>query len=80
MFLELYAHAQSLSCVQLFETPWTVAHQGLLFMGLSEQEYWKGLLFSLPGYLLDSGKEPVQTIAPALLADSLLLSHQGSPP
>ena len=80
MFLELYAHAPLLSCVQLFETPWTVAHQGLLFMGLSEQEYWKGLLLSPSGFLLDSGKEPVQLMAPALLADSLPLSHQEGPP
>jgi len=28
-----------LSCVQLFETPWTVAHQALLFMGFPRQEY-----------------------------------------
>ena len=27
-------------------------------MGSSRQEYWSGLLFSPPGYLLDSGMEP----------------------
>ena len=27
-------HAQSLSCVRLFSTPWTVAHQALLSMGI----------------------------------------------
>ena len=27
------------SCVHLFATPWTVAHQGPLFMGFSRQEY-----------------------------------------
>ena len=38
--------AQSLRCVHLFETPWTVAHQAPLSMGFSRQEYWSGLPFS----------------------------------
>ena len=37
-----------LSCVQLFETPWTVAHQALLFMGFPRQEYWSRLPFPSP--------------------------------
>ena len=32
-----------LSCVQLFATPWTVAHQAPLSMGFSRQEYWSEL-------------------------------------
>ena len=32
-----------LSCLQLFVTPWTIAHQALLSMGFSRQEYWSGL-------------------------------------
>ena len=32
--------AQLLSHVQLFPTPWTVAHPVLLSMGFSRQEYW----------------------------------------
>ena len=31
------------SHVQLFLTPWTVAHQAPLSMGFSRQEYWSGL-------------------------------------
>ena len=31
------------SYVQLFVTPWTVAHQALLPVGFSRQEYWSGL-------------------------------------
>ena len=31
-----------LSCVRLFATPQTVAHQASLFMGFSRQEYWSG--------------------------------------
>ena len=47
-----------LSRVQLFVTPWTVAHQDPLSMGFSRQEYWSGLPFPSPGYLPDSGIEP----------------------
>ena len=48
-------HAQSLSCVQLFATPWTVAHQAPLFMGFSRQEYWSGLSFPSPWDLPNPG-------------------------
>ena len=44
--------------VQLFTTPWTVAHQALLSMGFSRQEYWSGLPFPPPGDLPDPGIEP----------------------
>ena len=44
--------AQLVSCVQLFVTPWTVAHQVCLSMGFSRQEYWSGLPCLLPGDLL----------------------------
>jgi len=33
---------KSLSHVQLFATPWTVAYQAPLSMGFSRQEYWSG--------------------------------------
>ena len=39
----------SLSCVRLFVTPWTVAHQAPLSMRFSRQEYWSGLPFPTPG-------------------------------
>ena len=39
---------KSLSCVRLFETPWTVAPQAPLSMGFSRQEYWSSLPFSTP--------------------------------
>ena len=42
---------KSLSRVQLFATPWTVAHQAPLSMGFSRQEYWNGLPFPSPGDL-----------------------------
>ena len=34
---------KSLSRVQLFATPWTVAYQAPLSMGFSRQEYWSGV-------------------------------------
>ena len=59
---------KSLSHVQLFATPWTVAYQVPLSMGVSRQEYWSGLPFSSPD-LSDPGIEPS---SPALSADALL--------
>ena len=41
------------SHVQLFETPWTVAHQAPSSMGFSWQEYWNGLPCPPPGGLSD---------------------------
>ena len=38
-------HAQLLSRVELFATPWTIAYQAPLSTGLSWQEYWSGLPF-----------------------------------
>ena len=47
-------HSSSLGCmlryfshVQLFATPWTVAHQAPLSMGFSKREYCNGLPFLL---------------------------------
>ena len=52
-----------LSRVQLFVTPWTVAHQAPLSMGFSRQEYWSGLPFPSPDDLPDPGIDP---FSPAL--------------
>ena len=59
---------KSLSCVQLFETPWTVTYQAPLSMGFSRQECWSGLPVPSPGDLPDPGIEPG---SPALQADIL---------
>ena len=64
-----------LSHAWLFATPRTVACQVPLSMGFSRPEYWSGLPFPPPGDLPDPGIKPV---SPALQADSLPLSHQGS--
>ena len=69
-------HALSLqSCATL----WTVARQAPLSMGFSRQEYWSGLPCPPPGDLPNPGIKPVTPAAPVLQADSLQLSHQGSP-
>ena len=39
---------QSLSCVRLFVTPWTVAYHTPQSIGFSRQEYWSGLPFPSP--------------------------------
>ena len=57
-----------LSHVQLFVTPWTIAHHVPLSMGFSRQEYWSGLPFPTPGDLPDPEIKPG---SPALQADSL---------
>ena len=67
------------SHVPLFDTLWTVAHQAPLSKGFSRQEYWSRLPCPPPGALSNPGIEPASPVAPALLADSLSLSHQGSP-
>ena len=68
--------AKSLTCVQLFVTPWTVAYQAPPSMGFSREEYWSGFPFPSPGDLPNPGIEPR---SPALQADALLSEPQGSP-
>ena len=57
------------SCLILV-TPWTIACQAALSVGFPRQEHWSGLPFPSPG-------DP--PMSPTLQADSLPLSHQGSP-
>ena len=67
-FLDSLKCVKSLSHVQLFATPWTVAYQAPLSMGFSRQEHWSELPFPSPGDLPDPGTEPG---SPILQADSL---------
>ena len=60
--------------VQLVVTPWTVALQAALSMGIFGQEYWSGLPFTPLGDLPDLGIEPVSL---GLKTDSLSLNHLG---
>ena len=63
---EVKVKVKSLSCVQLFVTPWTVAHQTPPSMGFSRQWYWSGLPFLSPGDLPNPGIKPR---SPTLQAD-----------
>ena len=64
------------SCPTLCHPMDCIACQALLSMGFPRQKYWSGLLFPFPGDLPNPGIEPG---SPASQADSLPLSHRGSP-
>ena len=64
---------KSLSRVQLFATPWSVACQAPLTMEFSRQEYWSVLPFSPSKELPDLGIKPMSLVSPALAADTLPL-------
>ena len=71
IYIYMYRHthiyiSRSLSHVQLFATPWTVACQVLLSMEFSRQEYWNGLPFPSPGDLPNPGIKSVSLVSPAL--------------
>ena len=68
--------AYSLSHVQLFVTPWTVARQAPLSMRFSRQEYWSGLPCPPPGIFQTQELNPGLPHCRRIL---YCLSHQGSP-
>ena len=65
---------KSLSRVQLFATPWTVAYQAPPSMGFSGQEYWSGWPFPSPGDLPDPG---IESGTPAFQAEALTSEPPG---
>ena len=67
---------KSLSRVQLFATPWTVAYQASPSMGFSRQKYWSRLPFPAPGDLPDPG---IKLGSPILQADYLTSESPGKP-
>ena len=68
--------AQSLGCVRLLVTSWTVACQAPLPMEFSRQEYQSGLPFPSPGDSPDPGIEP---ISPALTGRFFTTEPPGKP-
>ena len=64
------------SHVQLFATPWTVAHQAPPSMEFSRQEYWSGLPFPSPGDVPDPEIKPGSS---ALQADTSSSEPPGKP-
>ena len=77
--LQILAACSIAKVCSLFVTPWTVAHQALLSMGFSRQEYWSGLPFSSPGDLADPGIEPVSLSFPALAGGFFITEPSGKP-
>jgi len=74
----IYEKCESIShsVVSNSVTPWTVAHQALLSMGFSRQEYWSGLPFPSKGDLPNAGIKPRSL---PLQGDSLLSEPPGKP-
>ena len=68
------------SHVQLFATPWTIAHQALLSMGLSQQEYWNGLPFPPARDLPDPRIELESHESPALAGGFFTTEPPEKPP
>ena len=68
-----------LSRVQLFATPWTVAHKAPLSMEFSRQEYWSGLPFPSPGNLPDPGIKPMSLASHALVGGFFTTEPPGKP-
>ena len=67
---------KSLSRVQLFGAPWTVACQAPRSMEFSRQEHWNGKPFPSAGDLPEPGINPE---SPALQVDSLPSEPPGEP-
>ena len=63
--------AQSLSCVWLFVTPWTVAHHTPLSMVFSRQEYWHGLPCFPSWDLPNPGIKPMSLVSLVLIGEFL---------
>ena len=66
----------SLSRVQLFMAPWTVAREALLSLEFSRQESWSRVSLPPPGDLPEPGMEPGSS---AMAGEFFTLHHLGSP-
>ena len=75
--LDLFVRKCSLlGHVQLFVTPWIIAHQAPPSMGFSRQGCWSRLPFPFPRDLPDPA---IESTFPALQVDSLLSEPTGKP-
>ena len=72
-------HAQSLSHVLLFLTPWTADGQATLSMEFLRQEYWSGLQCPTPGDLPDPVIELKFPVSPALAGEFFTTEPPGKP-
>ena len=74
--MKVKVKVKSVSRVQLFVTPWTVAHQAPTSMGFSRQEHWSGLPFPSLG---DLPNPRIKPRSPTLQADTLTSEPPGKP-
>ena len=77
--MEVCMYAQLLSQVQLLATPWTVARQAPLSMGLSKQEYGSGLPFPPPENLPNPAIKPISPESSALAGGFFTSEPPGKP-
>ena len=75
-YIYMLFFVQSLSRIQLFETPWTAAHQAPVSIGFSSQEYWSVLPFPYPGDLRSLG---IKLMSPSLTGRFLTTEPPGKP-
>ena len=68
--------AQLLCRVQVFVTPWTVAHPAPLSMGSPMQKYWSRLPFPPPG---DLPNPEIESVFPALTGEFFTPGPPGKP-
>ena len=79
-FMCASVHVWQVASVSDSVTTWTVAHQSLLSMGFSRQEYWSGLPCLPSGDLHDSGIEPTSPASPALAGGFFITVPPGKAP
>ena len=72
----LKVKVKSLSCVQLFVTPWIVDHQAPPSMGFSRQEYWSGVPSPSP----NPRSSGFQNVFPSMSITRDLVRHADSCP
>ena len=72
-------HAQLPSHVRIFVTPWTVAFQAPLSMGLSRQEYWSEFPLPPPGVSSKSRDQTCATVAPTSVGRFFTHEPPGKP-
>ena len=60
-----------------FVTPWTVAGQDLLMMGVPRQQYWCGLPFPLSGDLPSPRIERASPVSPVLASGFFITELPG---
>ena len=71
-----FSSVQSLTCVQLLATLWTVAYQAPQSMEFSRQEYWSGLPFPSPGYLPNPVMNPGLQVNSVQICDVLVNTNE----